>query len=286
MWWWFCNSFLCVFAVDNLSSLSGMNKVFCVVALLDQLMRVYSFFQAWLIPRWCTATCPKTLGYHTFTEGLWLWGDSPLSAKPCRPKLRSHKLSICPPCGTVLIGVMRDDLNLHPAFKWTWFPFCNCSRYLWSSVINVCSCLLSEGGFFLLFFRNSPVFRSVAMLYVCGRNMTAPFRNFRVEHYLRCFDWLKLLQWCSPELSILVAHLKPSIPMASYSFTEGEKNNLVWRLEGSLPSPRHVGLIHSTRQTKMNVLGRLEVRDKFQAAAAGLPASHRLFVECDFMDVL
>ena len=142
MWWWFCNLFLSAFAVDNLSSLSGMNKVFCVVALLDQLMRVYSLFQAGLIP---------TVGYHTFTEGLWLWGGSPLSAKPCRPKLRSHKLSLCPPCGTVLIGVMRDDLNLHPAFKWTWFPFCNCSRYLWSSVINVCNSLLSE-GFFGVFF--------------------------------------------------------------------------------------------------------------------------------------
>ena len=209
MWWWFCNLFLSAFAVDNLSSLSGMNKVFCVVALLDQLMRVYSLFQAGLIP---------TVGYHTFTEGLWLWGGSPLSAKPCRPKLRSHKLSLCPPCGTVLIGGMRDDLNLYPAFKWTWFPFCNCSRYLWSSVINVCNSLLSE-GFFLFFF-----FRSVAVLYVCGRNIVAPFRDFRAEHYLRCSDWLKLLQWCSPELSILVAHLKPSILMAfrTHSFPEAK----------------------------------------------------------------
>ena len=76
-----------------------------------------------------------------------------------------------------------------------------------------------------------------------------------------------------------------SFPEAKNIF-KNKKINVVWWLEGSLPSPRHVGLIHSTRQTKMNVLGRLEVRDKFQVAAAGLPASHRLFVECDFMDVL
>ena len=233
MWWWFCNLFLSAFAVDNLSSLSGMNKVFCVVALLDQLMRVYSFFQAWLIPRWCTATCPKTLGYHTFTEGLWLWGDSPLSAKPCRPKLRSHKLSICPPCGTVLIGVMRDDLNLHPAFKWTWFPFCNCSRYLWSSVINVCSCLLSEGCFcFSSFFFG--IHQSFALLPCCtcvGETWRPLFGIFA-----RSIICDVLIGW-------------------SYS-SDAARNSLYWLHTWNLPFPWH--LIHSPRGKKITWFGGLK----------------------------
>ena len=35
----------------------------------------------------------------------------------CKPCLSHHKLSIWPPCGTVLTGGMHDDLSLIPAFK-------------------------------------------------------------------------------------------------------------------------------------------------------------------------
>ena len=43
---------------------------------------------------------------------------STLSSKPHFPLLRSHKLSIWPPCCTVSTGRMHDDLSLNSAFKW------------------------------------------------------------------------------------------------------------------------------------------------------------------------
>ena len=41
------------------------------------------------------------------------------SAPGCKPQLFPRKLSVRPPCGTVLTGGVRDDLSLIPAFRCT-----------------------------------------------------------------------------------------------------------------------------------------------------------------------
>ena len=79
---------------------------------------------------------------------------------------------IWPPSGTVLTGGMHDDLttmwycvdrwnarwpDLFPARKWKKFAWFNCSRHL-SPSLNVYQNLLES------FVRNSPVFRSFAVL--------------------------------------------------------------------------------------------------------------------------
>ena len=75
------------------------------------------------------------------------------------PYLHSHKLSIWPPCGTVVTGGMLDDLSLIPAFK--------CQPHMIAADIShdnehVSTCF--EGST-----RNPTVCCSVAMLWLVGQ---------------------------------------------------------------------------------------------------------------------
>ena len=63
-----------------------------------------------------------------------------LSQLSCKPRLFPHKLSIWPPCCTLLTGGMHNDLNMIPASKWMSFASFDCKCYLLSSV-HVCHCL-------------------------------------------------------------------------------------------------------------------------------------------------
>ena len=62
------------------------------------------------------------------------------SVLSCKPRLFPHKLSIWPPCCTLLTGGMHNDLNMIPASKWMSFASFDCKCYLLSSV-HVCHCL-------------------------------------------------------------------------------------------------------------------------------------------------
>ena len=152
------------------------------------------------------------------------WGDttwghkakdiegSALTSRHLFPSLRSHKLSIWPPCGrgSVFTDGMKNDLSRIPAFKWIQFPKADCSCYLSSSITA------HYYLFRMLFVRNPPVFCFVAMFLASGANMVVTFRVFRTLYKLWRPDWL---------VASVNGSLKPFTTSSIAGRTEGKKND-------------------------------------------------------------
>ena len=87
----------------------------------------------------CSRTAQTKMAGHMWTQNsLHIREGSALSSN--RPNLFPHKLSIWPPCHTVLTRGVHDDLNLIPAFRRMGFASLDCSSSL-SSSVKVCCCL-------------------------------------------------------------------------------------------------------------------------------------------------
>ena len=154
------------------------------------------------------------------------WGDttwghkakdiegSALTSRHLFPSLRSHKLSIWPPCGrgSVFTDGMKNDLSRIPAFKWIQFAKSDCSCYLSSSITA------HYYLFRMLFVLNPPVFCFVAMFLTSGANMVVTFRVFA-----RCINCDVLIGW----LLRWMAAWNPSLHPRSLGGRKGRKMTAV-----------------------------------------------------------